>query len=172
MYSNLTYTLLHGENRDILMLLGCIRIWLMLYWHGEDRNILMLLGCIRIWLMLYWHGEDQNKLMLLGCIQIWLMLYWHGEDRGVLMQQGWVCSQESMRITDYNQKILTIHSIYDSFTLLNAFNTNTIDFLNISKTNYLLINHLICTTPDTEQIIIWILHSLIIQKLKNVIYIK
>ena len=41
-------------------------------------------------------------------------------------------------------------------------------FINISKTNYLLINHFICTTPDTEQIVILILHYLIIQKLKNV----
>ena len=43
-------------------------------------------------------------------------------------------------------------------------------FINISKINYLLINHLMCTTPDTEQIIIFILHFLTIQKLKNVIY--
>ena len=42
-------------------------------------------------------------------------------------------------------------------------------FINISKTNYLLINHLICTTPDTEQIVILILHFLTFQKLKNVI---
>ena len=35
-------------------------------------------------------------------------------------------------------------------------------FIIISKTNYLLINHLICTIPDTEQIVILILHYLII----------
>ena len=69
-------------------------------------------------------------------------------------------------LTNYNQKILTFHSIYDYFALLKAFNTNTLIFINISKTNY-LINHLICTTPDTEQIVILILHYLIIQKLKK-----
>ena len=39
-------------------------------------------------------------------------------------------------------------------------------------TNYPLINHLICTIPDTEQIVILILHYLIIQKPKNVICTK
>ena len=34
------------------------------------------------------------------------------------------------------------------------------------------VNHLICTTPDTEQIVISILHYLIIQKLKTVICTK
>ena len=42
-------------------------------------------------------------------------------------------------------------------------------FITISKTNYLIINHLICTTPDTEQIVILTIHYLIIQKLKTVI---
>ena len=40
-------------------------------------------------------------------------------------------------------------------------------FINISKTNYLLINRLIYTTPDTEQIKNLILHFLIIQKLQK-----
>ena len=31
-------------------------------------------------------------------------------------------------LTDYNQKILTFHSIYDYFALLKAFNTNTLNF--------------------------------------------
>ena len=44
--------------------------------------------------------------------------------------------------------------------------------LAIGMTNYLLINHLICIIPDTEQIVILILHYLIIQKLKNVICSK
>ena len=39
-------------------------------------------------------------------------------------------------------------------------------------TNYLLINHLICTIPDIEQIVILILKYLIIQKPKNVICTK
>ena len=56
-------------------------------------------------------------------------------------------------LTDYNQKILTFHSIYDYFALLNTFNTNTLNFINTSKTSYFLNNHLTCTTPGTEQII-------------------
>ena len=32
-------------------------------------------------------------------------------------------------LTDYNQKILTFHSIYDYFALLKAFNTNTLNFI-------------------------------------------
>ena len=31
-------------------------------------------------------------------------------------------------LTDYNQKILIFHSIYDYFALLKAFNTNTFNF--------------------------------------------
>ena len=31
-------------------------------------------------------------------------------------------------LTDYNQKILTFHSIYEYFALLKAFNTNTRNF--------------------------------------------
>ena len=34
----------------------------------------------------------------------------------------------SKLFTDYNQKILTFHSIYDYFALLKAFNTNTLNF--------------------------------------------
>ena len=34
----------------------------------------------------------------------------------------------SKLLTDYNQKILTFHSIYDYFALLKAFSTNTINF--------------------------------------------
>ena len=30
-------------------------------------------------------------------------------------------------LTDYNHRILTFHSIYDYFTLLKAFNTNTLN---------------------------------------------
>ena len=36
-------------------------------------------------------------------------------------------------LTDYNQKILTFHAIYDYFALLKAFNTNTINFLQYFK---------------------------------------
>ena len=31
-------------------------------------------------------------------------------------------------LTDYNNRILTFHSIYDYFALLKAFNTNTLNF--------------------------------------------
>ena len=75
-------------------------------------------------------------------------------------------------LTDYNQKILTFHSIYDYFVLLKACNTNTLNFHQYFKDKFLLINHLICTIPDTEQIVILILHYLIIRKLKNVICTK
>ena len=75
-------------------------------------------------------------------------------------------------LTDYKQNILTVHSIYDYFALLCFKHKYHLIFINISKTNYLLINHLICTTPDTEEIVILILHYLIIQKLKNVICTK
>ena len=64
--------------------------------------------------------------------------------------------------------ILTFHSIYDYFALLKAFNTNTLNFHQyISKTNYVLIKNLICTAPNTEKIVIFLLHHLIIQELKK-----
>ena len=68
-------------------------------------------------------------------------------------------------LTDYNNRTLIFHSIYDYFTLLST--QIPLININISKINYLLINHLICKTPDTEQIVILILHLLIIQKLKK-----
>ena len=36
-------------------------------------------------------------------------------------------------LTDYNQKILTFHSIYDYFALVKAFNTNTLTFYQYFK---------------------------------------
>ena len=38
-------------------------------------------------------------------------------------------------LTDYNQKILTFHSIHDYFALLKAFNTNTLNFHQYFKDN-------------------------------------
>ena len=40
------------------------------------------------------------------------------------------CAHRTARklLTDYNQRILTFHSIYDYFALLKAFNTNTLNF--------------------------------------------
>ena len=63
-------------------------------------------------------------------------------------------------LTDFNHRILTFHSIYDYFALLKAFHTNTLNYHQYfkNKINYLLINYLICTTPDTELIFILILH--------------
>ena len=71
--------------------------------------------------MIYWHGEDREVLT-------YDLL--HGEDLEVLMLLRLSVSHESMQIilTDYNEKIVTFHSIYDYFALLKAFNTNTINF--------------------------------------------
>ena len=62
------------------------------------------------------------------------MLYWHGDDRG-RTNAAWVCwliesahRRACKLLTDYNQKILSFHSIYDYFALLKAFNTNTLNF--------------------------------------------
>ena len=55
----------------------------------------------------------------------------------------WAHRRACKLLTDYNQKILSFHSIYDNFVLLKALNTNPLIIINISKTNYLLINHLI-----------------------------
>ena len=38
-------------------------------------------------------------------------------------------------LTDYNHRILTFHSIYDSFALLKAFNTNTLNYHQYFKDN-------------------------------------
>ena len=96
------------------------------------------------------------------------MPFWHGEDRDILLL---------LRLS-----VLTgVHTICSEiitkrFLLFTQFTISTLlylklsillslIFINISSTNYLLINHLMCTTPDTEQIAILILHYLIIQKL-------
>ena len=57
-------------------------------------------------------------------------------------------------LTDYNQKILTFHLIFYYFALLEAFNTNTPNFHQYFIDKHLLSNHLICITPDTEQMVI------------------
>ena len=98
------------------------------------------------------------------------MLYWHVEDWDVLMLLSLgVLTGENKT---YSQIITMGSSFFTQFktTLLYyGLSTQIPSILNISKTNYLLINHLMCTTPDTEQIVTFILHFLIIQKLKNVI---
>ena len=56
-------------------------------------------------------------------------------------------------LADYSHRILTFHSI-DYFSLLRLSTWIPLIFINISMTNYLLINRLIFTTTDTEQIVI------------------
>ena len=75
-------------------------------------------------------------------------------------------------LTDYNHRILTFHSIYDYFALLKAFSIITLNFHQYFKNKLSSHQHLICTTPDTEQLVILILHFLIIQELKMVICSK
>ena len=75
-------------------------------------------------------------------------------------------------LTDYNQKNLTFHSIYDYFALLKVFNTNTLNFHKYFEDKLSSHQHLICTTPDRERIVNLILHYLIIQKPKNAICTK
>ena len=50
-----------------------------------------------------------------------------------------------------------------------AINTNALNLHQYLKGNCLLINHLICTTPDTEQIENLMFYIFIIQKLKTII---
>ena len=83
------------------------------------------------------------------------------------------CAHKKARrlLTNYNHMIHTFHSIYDYFALLKAFNTNSLNFHQHFKDKFS--SHQpshICTTPDTEEIVILILHFLIIQKFKNVIF--
>ena len=57
------------------------------------------------------------------------MRYWHGEDRDVLMLLRLsVLTGEHANYSDYNLRIPTFNSIYDCFALLEAFNTNTLNF--------------------------------------------
>ena len=97
------------------------------------------------------------------------LLAWGRSGRTNDVKIEWAHRRARKLLTVYNGNILTFHSIYDYFALLKAFTQIPLIFINISWRNYLLINHRICTTPDTEKIIILILHFLIIQKLKNVI---
>ena len=100
------------------------------------------------------------------------MLYWHGEDRETNAAKIECARRRACKLlTDYNPKIHTFHSIYDSIALLKAFNTNTLNFHQYfkDKLSSHQPSHMHNTIPDTEQIVILILHYLIIQKPKNVI---
>ena len=56
------------------------------------------------------------------------VLAWGRSGRTTVAKIG--CAHRSARklLKDYNQRILTFHSIYDYFALLKAFNTNTLNF--------------------------------------------
>ena len=90
------------------------------------------------------------------------MLYWHGGRLSALTGEH----------ANYSQIITKRSSLFTQFIITLPYkNLSTqipLIFINISKTNYPLVNHLICTTPGTEQIVILILRFLIIKKLKNV----
>ena len=70
-------------------------------------------------------------------------------------------------LTDYNQKILSFHSICDYFALLKAFYTHTLNFHQYFKDKLSAHQPSHMNNPR-EQIVILILHFLIIQRLKNV----
>ena len=85
-----------------------------------------------------------------------------------------------------NQSILDhiwSNQLYDTFndmflldinwSLSNIYHCTMVNITHIIiYDNIKLINNLSCTTPDTEQIVILILHFLIIQKLKNVFFLS
>ena len=101
--------------------------------------------------MIYWHGEDLDLLMLL---RLTVLTLGHSNYTEIITKRSPL----------FNQFIITL--IYKR--LLTQI---PLIFINISKTNYLLINHIICTTPDAEKIVILILQFLIvIEKLYNVIW--
>ena len=81
------------------------------------------------------------------------MRYWHGEDRDVLIINAAKieCAhrRESELLSNYNQIMLTFFTKFMITLHLLVFQQIPLIFIIISKTNYLLINHLICT-PDKE----------------------
>ena len=95
---------------------------------------------------------------------------WSGRTNAARIE----CAHRRARklLTDYNHRILTFHSIYDYFALLKAWNTNTHNFNQYFKDKLSPHQPSHSITPDTEQIVILILHFLIVQKLKNVIYTR
>ena len=124
------------------------------------------------------HCQFPANVMIKLCYSLvyshltYALLAWGRSGRTIAAKIECVHRRACKLLTDNNQKILTFHSIYDYFALLKTFTQIPLIFINISMTNYLLINHLICTTPDAEQIVILILHYLIIQKPKNVMCTK
>ena len=76
--------------------------------------------------------------------------------------------------TDYNHRILTFHWIYDYFALLKAFNTNTLNYHKYfkDKLSSHQPSHMHNTRHRPNSNLILILHFLIIQKLKNIIFTR
>ena len=85
-------------------------------------------------------------------------------DPNLVSGSSGLTSQESKQIIFRLPK--EPHKIYDYFDLSLSTQISLI-FINISKTNYLLIIRLICTITDKEQVVILILLFLNIQRLKT-----
>ena len=84
-------------------------------------------------------------------------MYWHGEDRDVLtlLSLGVLAGEH----VNYSQIITKVSIFFNQsmviLPFLRIFNTNTQNLHQHFKGNYyLLINYLICITPDTQQIVI------------------
>ena len=56
------------------------------------------------------------------------LLAWGRTERTNAAKIECAHSRACKLLTDYNHRILTFHSIYDYFSLLKAFNTNTLNF--------------------------------------------
>ena len=97
------------------------------------------------------------------------MRYWHGEDREVYLMLLRL-SVLTGKHANSSQIITKRSSLFTQFMITLLYKKLSIQipliFINISRTIYLLTNHLICTISDTEQIVILILHYLIIQNSK------
>ena len=58
-----------------------------------------------------------------------VLLAWGRSGRTIMLYKIECANSRARKLlTDYNQKILTFHSIYDHFALVKAFNTNTLNF--------------------------------------------
>ena len=79
------------------------------------------------------------------------MRYWHGEDRDIQMLLR--LSVLTVEQVNYSQIISIGSSLFTQFMITFLYYRLSTQIpliiINISKTNYLLISHLICTTPDT-----------------------
>ena len=95
------------------------------------------------------------------------LLAWGRSGRTNAAKNGCAHRRACKLLTNYNQKILIFHSIYDYFALLKAFNANTLNFnkyFNLDK----LTSHKPSHMHNTRRPIWTIVLILIIEKLKNV----